>query len=168
MLAPYRYQPRRGATLIEFAIIAPVILFLLLSLFVGAMGIFRYQEMSHLARDGARYASTHGGMYQQEGTATQSGVPQVVSSTDLNSYIAGKTMLLDSSKLNVNVSWTCPNTYSPINMPTYEDTNPNLVPPGQSIIQNYVIVTVTYQWFPEMYLVGPINLSCTSKMPISY
>jgi hypothetical protein len=46
--------------------------------------------------------------------------------------------------------------------------NPNLVPPGQSIIQNYVTVTVTYNWMPELYLVGPLTLTSTSKMPMSY
>jgi hypothetical protein len=30
------------------------------------------------------------------------------------------------------------------------------------------IVTVTYPWIPDLYLVGPINLSSTATMPMSY
>ena len=30
-----------------------------------------------------------------------------------------------------------------------------------------VTVTVSYQWFPEVFLVGPYNLSSTSTMPIT-
>jgi hypothetical protein len=30
-----------------------------------------------------------------------------------------------------------------------------------------VTVTVSYQWFPEIYLVGPFNLTSTSSMPIT-
>ena len=48
------------------------------------------------------------------------------------------------------------------------DTNPNLVPPGQVVIQNYVTVTVSYQWMPELYLVGPLNLTSSSQMVMSY
>jgi len=164
----YHSRPRRGVTMMEFAVICPMALFLLFSIFVGGMGVFRYQQVSHLAREGARYASTHGGMYQQEGIPQQTGVPAVSSSTDLSNYLAGKTVLLDANKLNVNVSWTAPSSYTPANMPSFEDTDPNLDPPGQSVIQNYVVVTVTYQWFPELYLIGPITLSCTCEMPMSY
>ena len=33
---------------------------------------------------------------------------------------------------------------TPANYPSYMDTNPSLVPPGQKTIRNYVTVTVTY------------------------
>ena len=35
-------------------------------------------------------------------------------------------------------------------------------------IGNTVSVTVTYQWFPEAYLVGPITLSSTSTAQMIY
>jgi Flp pilus assembly protein TadG len=168
MRVRYRFRPRRGAALVEFAVISPVVFFVILALFIGGMGVFRYQEVSHLAREGARYASTHGGKYQQDGIAAQSGVPAISSSADLSNYLTGKTVSLDSSKLQVSVSWTAPSGYTPANMPSYMDTNPNLIPPGQVVIYNNVIVTVTYQWFPELYLTGPITLSATSEMPMSY
>ena len=33
---------------------------------------------------------------------------------------------------------------------------------------NSVIVTVTYQWTPDLYITGPLNLTSTSVMPMSY
>ncbi len=31
-----------------------------------------------------------------------------------------------------------------------------------------VIVTVTYQWTPDLYITGPLNLTSTSVMPMAY
>src|SRR5262245_31479224 len=128
MPAPCRCRPRRAAGLVEFAVICPAALLILFGLVVGGLGVFRYQQVAHLAREGARYASTHGGRYQQEGLAQQTGVPAVTTSADLHSYLAGKAVSLDPSKLQVSVSWTAPSGYTPANMPTYVDTNPNLDP----------------------------------------
>jgi len=160
--------PRNGATTVEFAVVSSIFFFLIFALIVGASGIFRYQEVAHLSREAARYASTHGGQYQLDGIPTQTGVPAINSSSDLTAYVLPKAVLLDSSQLTVSVSWSAPPGYIPPNMPSYVDTNPNLVPPGQKTFQNYVTVTVTYQWMPEMYLFGPITLTSTSVMPMSY
>ncbi|MSQ95452.1 MAG: pilus assembly protein [Gemmataceae bacterium] len=159
---------REGATLVEFAIVAPVTFLLILALIVGGMGVFRYQETSHLAREATRYASTHGGQYQLDGMPAKTGVPAVLTSADMEAYVATKAVGLDPSNLTVSIAYSAPATIVPNNIPAYLDTNPNLVPPGQSVIQNYVTVTVTYQWFPETFLVGPINLTSTSKIAISY
>ena len=51
--------------------------------------------------------------------------------------------LLEPASLTVSCSWSAPSSISPSNIPTYVDTNPNLVPPAQTTIQNYVTVTVT-------------------------
>jgi hypothetical protein len=40
--------------------------------------------------------------------------------------------------------------------------NPDLTP------GNTVTVTVTYRWYPEAYLVGPINLTCSSTRTVNY
>ena len=170
MLALYRSRPRRGGQTVEMAIVCPVAVFFILSLIVGGMGVARYQEVSHLAREGARYASTHGGMYKQEGIDQTSGVPAIstVDDPNLTTFVAGQTVLLVPSQMTVGVDWTEPTIYSPRNMPNYVDTTGNQNPPGQIVIQNYVKVTVTYQWLPEMYLAGPITMTCTCEMPVTY
>jgi Flp pilus assembly protein TadG len=159
---------RKGVTALEFAVVVPVAVFMILALIVGAMGIHRYQEVSHLAREGSRYASTHGGQYTLDGQPAKTGVPAVASNSDMTTYLLTKVALLDPNNMTVAISWSAPATLNPINMPYYVDTNPNLVPPGQITLQNYVTVTVSYQWMPELYLVGPITLTSTSTVAMQY
>ena len=83
MLLLSRRQPRSGATLVESAIIYSAAFTLLFGLVIGGLGIFRYQEVAHLAREGARYASTHGGKYTEDGQPTKTGVSAITSSSDL-------------------------------------------------------------------------------------
>jgi Flp pilus assembly protein TadG len=142
---------RRGATLVEMAIVSPVILLLILGLIIGGMGIYRYQEVAHLAREGARYASVRGTQYQQEVTGATAATPQSI----YDNAIAPQTVVLDLSKLSYQVTWNSTN--SP-----YTTTNFEL-PVG-----NTVSVTVTYQWFPEWFLIGPITFSSTATLPMTY
>jgi Flp pilus assembly protein TadG len=162
------FSSRKGVTVVEFAIVAPVTFLLTLGLIVGGLGVFRYQEVAHLAREASRYASTHGGQYQMDGIPATTGVSAVSSNTDIQAYIATKTVALDPNYLTSNVSWSAPVAIVPSNIPTYLNTDPSLVPPGQSVYQNYVTVTVSYQWMPEVFLVGPIYLSSTSTIAMSY
>ena len=63
----YLRSPKRsGATVVESAVVYPTTFLLLLSLVIGAMGVFRYQEVASLARAAARYASTHGAEYRKD------------------------------------------------------------------------------------------------------
>jgi hypothetical protein len=98
----------------------------------------------------------------------KTGVSAVLTNADVQSYVATKTVALDPNYLTVNISYAAPSAIVPKNIPTYLDTDPTLVPPGQKTYQNYVTVTVTYQWMPEVFLIGPINLTSTSKIAMSY
>ena len=133
---------RRGAATVEAAVILPVLLIFTIGTVIGGLGVFRYQEVSLLAREGSRWASVHGATYQSE-----AGLSSPVSSTDVyNNGIAPFVVALDTSRLTYSV------TYSP-------DTKP----PNST-----VTVTINYQWYPEGYLIGPITLSCTSTRVIAY
>ena len=85
----------------------------------------------------------------------------------MQTHVQAKSVNMDPAKLTATV-------YGAARQPLrreisyYLNTNPNLVPPGQSVIQNYVTVTVTYEWVPELILVGPINLTSTSTVAMSY
>jgi Flp pilus assembly protein TadG len=168
MIVRSKRSGRNGVTTVELAIIGPITFFLVIALLIGGMAIYRYQQVAHLAREGSRYASTHGGQYHLDGIDAQTGVPQIASSADLQAYLATKTVGLDPSGLTITISWSAPPQYLPSNMPSYDDTDPTLVPPGQITIYNYVTVTVSYQWMPEMYLSGPITLTSTSTIAMSY
>jgi hypothetical protein len=137
--------------IVEAAFVYPTTFILMLALFVGGTGIFRYQEVAWLARNGARYASTHGAQYRKDaglsvGTSTDW-------STDIsNNAVTPNLVSLDPGLVGVSVSWP-----DVVNQPGKPDNWPG----------SKVTVTVSYQWFPEWGPVGPITLTSTSSMPIT-
>lgn len=142
----------RGATVVEFAIIAPVTLLLLIGLVVGGLGIFRFQQVAHSAREASRWASVHGSDYAQE-----TGNPAAAATDVYSQGILPNAAGLDPSQLTYAVTWNTTN--SP-----YHQTTVN----GQTVkVTNTVAVTVTYQWIPEAFL-GGITLSSTSVAVMSY
>lgn len=151
-MAMLRARPRRsGAKAVEAAFVLPVVFFLLFALVVGAMGIFRFQEVAYLAREGARYASTHGAQYRND-AGMSPGSETEWEQDILANGIMTKRLVLDPEKITVDVTWP-----AVINQPTKPDNWPG----------SKVTVKVTYQWIPEAYLVGPVTLTSTSSMIIT-
>jgi len=151
-MAMLRSKPRRsGAKAVEAAFVLPVAFFLIFALVIGATGIFRFQEVAYLAREGARYASTHGAQYR-----TDAGMPSGTESDweqdIINNGMLPKRLVLDPAKIAVDITWP-----PVINQPTKPDNWPG----------SKVTVKVTYQWIPEGYLVGPVTLTSTSSMIIT-
>jgi Flp pilus assembly protein TadG len=142
---------RRGATLVESAFVLSVLFFLLLAVVVGGYGVLRYQQLAMLAREGARYAAVHGGQYAQE-----TGNPAATADDVYKNAILPYAVNLDPAYLSYAVSWDTDN------MP-YHMTDDYEKP-----VANTVTVTVRYTWVPELYLVGPITLTSTSTMTMSY
>jgi hypothetical protein len=168
---------RPAIALVECAFIYPLTFLLVVGLIVTAQGVARYQEVAALARAGSRYASTHGAQYRKDvglavgspgtlvGTGTTNGLfwysvdPTKDSGTDTSwagdtydSAVRPKLISLDPSYLTFQVG------YPPV---INQSTKPDNWPGSQ------VSVTVTYQWLPDLFLVGPINLSSTSSLPIT-
>ena len=148
---------RRGAVLVETAFVFPVAILLLLGLIVGGMGIFRYQQVAWLAREGARYASVRGTDYKKE----VSGATATTAQDVRDKVILPNATVLDPSSLTTNVTWNSTN--APYTVVPVSPTNPF---PKQ--VGNTVSVTVTYTWMPEIFFVGPITLSSTSTLPMAY
>lgn len=144
-----RRTGRPGATVVECAFVLPATFFLLLGLLVGAMGVFRYQEVATLAREGARYASTHGYQWRKD-SGLEMGTKGEWEQDVYDNAIKPNLIALDESKLTYSVSWP-----DIINQPGKPDNWPG----------SKVDVKVSYQWFPEWGLVGPITLTSTSSMP---
>lgn len=144
-------RQRRGATLVEFAIVCPVVLFLLFTIVVGAHGVFRYQQVAALAREGARWASVRGTQY-----AKDKNKPAATAADVKANVVLAKSVGLTAELLTCNVTWNSSN--SPLSTTTtYEDP-----------VGNTVTVTVSYQWFPEMYIAGPITLTSSSTAQMLY
>jgi Flp pilus assembly protein TadG len=167
-------RKRSGATAVECAVVFPVVFFFITAIVVGAMGIFRYQQVCYLSREAARYASVHAGQYQQENAqAIANGtMPNVDVAYITTNVVTPNASNLDAANLSVsiqintsggNYDWDdtannnnrWPSSPTTINNVTYNETNT-------------VSVTVTYTWVPELYLVGPITLTSTSVMPLCY
>jgi Flp pilus assembly protein TadG len=56
--AQHRGNGDRGAALVEFAIVLPLLMMLILGMFSGGLAYNRKLDMTHAAREGARYAAT--------------------------------------------------------------------------------------------------------------
>ena len=175
MLQRHVSQKRLGVTVVECAVVYPVTFLLLLGLVVGAMGIVRYQEVAAVARAAARYGSTHGAQFRKDtgmtvGTAGASNAnvsngtywytvdPTQAAGSDTSwagliydNGIRPNLVAVDPQYLQVQVGW-----------PEVINQNKPDNWPGST-----VTVTVTYQWMPECFLFGPINLTSTSSMPIT-
>ena len=74
------------------------------------------------------------------------------SSDIYDNAVAPNMISLDPSLITYQASWP-----DVINQPGKPDNWPG----------SQCTVTVSYQWFPEMFLVGPYNLTSTSSMPIT-
>jgi Flp pilus assembly protein TadG len=70
---------RRGVSAVECAAVYPIAIMLLMGTIVMGVGIFDYQQLQFLAREGARYASVHGPTY-----ASETGEPMASTSTVLS------------------------------------------------------------------------------------
>jgi Flp pilus assembly protein TadG len=151
MLSPAAYQRRRGTTTLEFAIACPIVFFFIFATIVGGLGVFRYQQVAAVSREGARWASVHGGQYEDE-----TGKPAATSTDIYQTAILPAAIGLDASQLTYTVSW------DKNNQPLYVDND------VEKPMGNTVTVTVTYNWIPELYPMGPFTLTSTSKAQMLY
>jgi Flp pilus assembly protein TadG len=60
-----RSHPRRGATIVEMAIVGPLAFLMVIGLMIGCLGIFRYNQVAALAHEGARWAAVRGRNFEK-------------------------------------------------------------------------------------------------------
>ena len=98
---------RRGATMVEAAIILPVFLTLILGMLDLSIGVFRHHVVSQAARQGVRHAIVHGKLGPPKKTAwgpaayTGKGDASHEIATAINPYLAG----LDPAQVDIQVQW---------------------------------------------------------------
>ena len=134
-----RHQPRPGATVVESALVLPAFFLFTLGLVIGALGVFRYQEVAALAREATRYASVRGAAYAQA-----TGKPAATPTDVYKNAIEPGAISLDPSQLTYKVTWAPDNRQG-----------------------SQVTVQVTYHWVPEAFL-GGMDLTSTSTAIMSY
>jgi Flp pilus assembly protein TadG len=147
-----RRAPRRAATTVELAMIAPAVFVILLGLIVGGMGVFRYQQLAHLTREASRWAALHGADY-----AKDSGQPAPTAADIYNQIILPNAGAMNPSRLSYSVVWN-----------TSNDPYRTATVGGKVVrINNIVTVSITYQWIPEAYL-GGVTLGSSSSNPMAF
>jgi Flp pilus assembly protein TadG len=130
-------------SLIEAAIVYPTTLLLMIGTVVLGLGVYRYQQLMSLAREGARYASVHGPAYAAANNTSYASNSTVLSEIEPLATAGG----LQTSNLSCTVTWT--------------PSTPTTSPPST------VTVAVTYTWVPEAYFKST-TWTVSSTMPVSY
>ncbi len=154
--------PRRAALAVEGAVVYSVLFLILLALIVGGIGVFRYQQVALLAREGARWASVHGADWQTENQQAACTQDQITQQAVLP-MAAG----MDPAAVSVQVQFVdrvagAASDWDTVSHPPTSRDGMN------NVVTNRVRVTVTYQWTPGALLVGPLYLKSTSEMVMWY
>ena len=153
-----RRQRRKGATLVESAFIYPVVFLVTFGIVLLGVAVFRYQQVAHMAREGARWAAVHGAAYSRENPTLPPGTPENIYTYGVKPHAAGMTL----NPSDVTVVWTVNNE---------QTASVVVIDPvtGKSRIEtraNLVAVTVTYSWNTGLF--GTIPVSSTAVMTMSY
>jgi Flp pilus assembly protein TadG len=91
----------RGATLVEFALVAPIFFFVLFSIVEAARFVFYYELLNNATRDGARYAIVHG-----ENSFDPTGPPNDPSGADVIARVKESAIGVLGSGVTVTPTWT--------------------------------------------------------------
>jgi Flp pilus assembly protein TadG len=148
-----RAARRRGAALVETAIVLPVVLNLLLGTIIAASGIFTNVQVAMLAREGARYAATHGSQCSLE-----LGMAASTPATIYQNGILPMAVGINPANLTYSITWDDP---AGSQQPTYYNPTTGLY------TTNNVHVALTYAWSPVKILPS-MTFKSTSVMPIAY
>jgi hypothetical protein len=92
---------RRGVTTAECGVIYSVTLLLIMGTIIEGLGVFRYQQVAALAREGARWAAVHGPTYQNEKNK-----PAPTGNDVLNNAVTPMMVGLDTTQLSCALATT--------------------------------------------------------------
>jgi Flp pilus assembly protein TadG len=153
---------RRGALAVEAAIVHPVIVLLLVGLVVGGLAVFRYQQVALLAREAARAVSVKGSEWAKE-----TGNPSPTQQQILQQIVVPRSAGMDPQQLTLRVEWIDGATGKAVDWDN-ASKEPTSLTTGGETVTNRLRVTVTYQWYPDFFRLGPLNLTSVSEMPMAY
>lgn len=158
-----RRKARAGTILAESAMIYPVLFLVVLAVILLGIGVFRYQQVSHISREASRWASVHGGQYALENNTTAA-TPQDVYDKAIKPYAAG----MQIEGITYSVTWNTDAQGNPDKDPTRVVQVYDPATGLNKDVQRYntVTVTVTYTWNTGLF--GTIPVSCTSVNTIFY
>jgi Flp pilus assembly protein TadG len=151
MLLRTHRSRRRGAALVEAAFVYPITILLIIGVVVLGVGVFRYQQLTWLAREGARWASVRGPQYASDTGGT------AATATNVSDHVKGKATGMDTSSITVTTTWT-------VNGTTGQTTS------GSTTNKTEVVVVVSYTWVPEAYsgIFPGATLTTTAQAAMAY
>ena len=152
-----RRQERKGSALVETAVVYPVLFLLVLGIILLGISVFRYQQVAHAAREGARWAAVHGAKYAEE-TGNTAATPEDIFTNAIQPQMAK----VPATSLTYTVTWDQNNEQNS----TYVYTNPTTGEKSVRARQNTVSVTVNYTWDTGFF--GVIPVQSTTVMTMSY
>ena len=127
-------RSRLGAIIVEMALIGPMLFLMLIGLTVLGLGTFRYNQVTALAHEGARWAAVHGKNFDRLNHRSTA-----VTSSDLyNEVIVPRAMGLDLHRLTCELTW--------------------------GLDRRIVSVTVNYRWGAEAYFGEKIMSSTSTVL----
>jgi Flp pilus assembly protein TadG len=153
---------RRAALFVEGAFVYPLMLVLILMLIIGGMGVFRYQQVACQAREAARWAAVHGSDWQKE---TSQSCP--TKNDILQQAVLPMAAGMATNNLSMQVMWIDQVTGQVVDWDS-ASKYPLSVNASNQGVTNRVRVTVTYQWTPQLFIAGSINLQSTCEIPMSF
>ncbi len=162
MLVRCARHPRSGAVMLEAAIVLPILFLIILGTSLLGLAVFRYQQVATVAREAARWASVHGGQYASE-TGHAMATPQSIYNATIQPFgtaLNQSGMVFDSSggtgtALSFTVNWL-----DASQMPTFKDGAGNTVVNTVTVVINYTSAGGG--------IIGPMTLTSSSAMPMSY
>src|SRR5262245_43354154 len=131
----YRRQRRRGATLVEGAFVYPILFVVVFAIIILGVSVFRYQQMAHAAREGARYAIVHGAQYAKE-TGQPAATPQDIYQNAIHPHVG------QLANVTYSVTWNQNNQQAH----TAIEVDPTTGKKNVVYRANTVSVTVSYSW----------------------
>jgi Flp pilus assembly protein TadG len=146
-------KKRRGATVVEVAVIMPFMVAIVVISIDLVGGIYRYHQLATLARAAARYASVHAGQYKEE-----TGNPVATVSSIRTEVLEKSSYGLDLNKMTCTLDWLPTNNNYPWRLES--DTGAKK--------QNSVRVKLSYPWKPVTLMLFPVTLTSTSEVANSY
>jgi Flp pilus assembly protein TadG len=115
---------RRGTTALEFALVSPVAILLLLGTIVVSVGVFQHEQLQFLARAGARYASVHGPLYASENSLSKASTSTVLTKVqglavglnglNCTAVTYSATNLPCTVSVTLTYTWTPPRLFNPM------------------------------------------------------
>jgi hypothetical protein len=143
------------------AVVLPVLLFLLLMLVVGGIGVFRYQQVACMAREGARWTSVRGSSWALDTSQTCPTQQDILQNAVLPMAVG-----MDASAVSVQADWIDGQTGAATPWDSSRKTPVSVTNTNQGVT-NRVRITVNYQWSPGVLIPGSINMSSVSELPLS-